>query len=832
MSKREIMQAFVGLLLALLVAILSSTIVSNALPRIIADLDGTQSQYTWVITAMLLTSTATTPIWGKLADLFSKKLLYQLAIIIFTVGSVLGGFAQSMPELITYRAIQGIGMGGLQALVQAVIAAMISPRERGRYSGYIGATFAVATVSGPLLGGIIVDSPLGWRWCFWVCVPIAVLALIVLGKTLKLPVIKRDVKIDWLGATLIVGGVALVLIWVSLAGDQFDWWSTTTALYLGGAAVVLALAILVEAKVSEPVVPLKLFRNRSFSLTVIGTLAVGTAMFGGAVFLAQYYQIARGYSPTHAGLMTLPMVLGLFLSSTIAGQVVSRIGRTKPFLVAGAAILVVALGLLGTIDADINLVQMGAYLALMGTGTGMLMQNLVLVAQNTVGMRDVGSSTAVVTFFRTLGGSAGVSALGAVLANNVTDYIVESAAERGLPMGAAAGSGGGGNTLDVGSLPAPVQDIVRHAYGDAIGDVFFIGACVAVVTLLAVIFIKETPLRTTLDITDDAEPKSDAAAAEETAELAAPVPANGQAAAVPAARAAESAPQRSAPLFAGGNGAARRTAVVHGVVTVGGQPASGVTLTLTDAAGAQVDLARTGEDGAFRVGGREPGRYILIAASENLQPSAQSVELGSTPLHRDIALTGSGQISGRVRTQQTRPVGGATVVLTDAGGDVLDASLTGGDGWYRFPDVSGGAYTLAVTAQGYRPQATPVRMSTGERITQDIELTAAGHLEGIVRSELSGAAVPEARVVLLDENGNVSGVTMTAADGSYRFDDVDYGQYTVIASGYGPATATVRVTGEAEGSLDFELGYSSDNALGRERTDGADVASDSDTPQA
>lgn len=848
MSQREVMQAFIGLLLALLVAILSSTIVSNALPRIIADLDGTQSQYTWVITAMLLTSTATTPIWGKLADLFSKKLLYQLAIVIFTVGSVLGGFAESMPELITYRAVQGIGMGGLQALVQAVIAAMISPRDRGRYSGYIGATFAVATVSGPLLGGIIVDSPLGWRWCFWVTVPVAVLALIVLGKTLKLPVIKRDVKIDWLGATLIVGGVALVLIWVSLAGKEFDWWSPTTAAFLGGAAVALALAVFVESKVSEPVVPLKLFRNRSFTLTVIGTLAVGTAMFGGAVFLAQYYQIARGYSPTEAGLMTMPMVLGMFLSTTISGQVVSRIGRTKPFLVGGALILVVALSLLGTIDSEINLAQMGVYLALMGIGTGCLMQNLVLVAQNTVGMRDVGSSTAVVTFFRTLGGSAGVSALGAVLAHNVSDYIAEAAAARGLPMSGGATGGSGGTTLDVEAMPAPVQAIVRSAYGDAIGDVFLIGAGVAVVTFLAVVFIKETPLRSTLDLADKGT--EDTAGAGEAATPAGDdVPAatvaatDADTARVPAARPASEVPasRLAAAAFAARNGStADRPATVHGVVTAAGEPTPGVTLTLTDASGAQVDLTRSAEDGTFRVGAREPGRYILIAAAEHLQPSAQSVELGTSPLHRDIALTGSGQISGRVRTPQARPVGGATVVLTDTGGDVLDASMTGGDGWYRFPDVAGGTYTLAVTAQGYRPQATPVRLATGERVTQDVELSAAGHLEGTVRSELSGAAVAEARVVLLDEVGEVAGVTMTASDGTYRFDDVEHGHYTVIASGYGPATATVQV-GVEEGRQDFELGYSTasggpapapgDSGPRRAVVRGDGVAEDSDTPQ-
>lgn len=498
MPRKTILKAFAGLLLALLVGILSSTIVSNALPRILADLGGKQDQYAWVVTAMLLTSTATTPIWGKLSDLFSKKLLYQLAIVIFTIGSVLGGLSQSMPQLIAFRAVQGVGLGGMQALIQAVLAAMITPRERGRYAGYIGATFAVATVSGPLLGGVIVDSALGWRWCFWVVVPIAALAFVVLGRTLHLPVITRSVKIDWLGATLLVGGVTLLLVWFSLAGKRFDWMSWITAAMLGGAVALLAMALLVETKVSEPVLPLRLFRDRTFSLTVLGSLGVGTAMFAGAVFLAQYYQISRGYSPTHAGLMSLPMVLSLFLSSTIIGRIVSHTGRTKPFLVAGSLALLLGSGLLSTVDHTTNLVWMGVFLALLGAGVGALLQNLVLVAQNTVGMRDIGAATGTVTFFRTLGGAAGVSALGAVLAGRVADDITSSLAARGIPVGDAVE--GGGSTLDVASLPEPVREVVRAAYGDATGILFLVTAAVTVVTVLAVLLLKERPLRDTLDV--------------------------------------------------------------------------------------------------------------------------------------------------------------------------------------------------------------------------------------------------------------------------------------------------------------------------------------------
>ncbi|MBK1783082.1 MFS transporter [Prauserella cavernicola] len=765
MTHRQILEAFTGLLLALLVAILSSTIVSNALPTILADLDGTQSQYTWVVTAMLLTSTATTPIWGKLSDLFSKKLLYQLAIVIFTVGSVLGGIAQSMPELIAYRALQGIGMGGLQALIQAVMAAMIAPRDRGKYSGYIGAVFAVATVSGPLLGGVIVDSALGWRWCFWVCVPIAVLAFIVLGRTLHLPVIKRDVKIDWLGATLIVGGVALLLIWISLAGKNFAWLSLETLWFVGGSVLALAFAVLVETRVREPVVPLRLFRNRSFTLAVLGTLAVGTAMFGGAVFLGQYYQIARGYSPTHAGLMTLPMVLGLFLSSTISGQVVSRIGRTKPFLVGGSLMLVAALSLLSTIDHTTDLTLMGCYLAMMGIGVGALMQNLVLVAQNTVGMRDIGSATATVTFFRTLGGSAGVSALGAVLASEVS----------------GGNASGGGGSLDLASLPPAVREAVRAAYGDGTGTIFFIAAIVAVVTVLAVLFIKETPLRDTLDVTDGSTDNTDST----------PAP-------------APMSPVPEAPVV-------RTPLELYGVVTAGGDPLPGVSLTLTDASGAQVDLQRTDAAGNYLVTAPKAGRYVLIAAAEHLQPVAQTAELTATPARHDLTLSGAGTVSGHVRGPGHRPIGGATVVLTDVRGDVLSSGLSGGDGWYQFPDVVGGSYTLAVTARGHRPLAVPVSLVDGEQFTRDAQLDPAGQVLGTIRSGISGQAVGEAQVTLLDARGQVVGVTLTDAEGTYRFGDLDVGDYTVIASGYAPATTQLTVADDGgDDRQDFELGYTTE----------------------
>jgi EmrB/QacA subfamily drug resistance transporter len=502
MTHRQVLKALTGILLALLVALLSGTIVANALPTILADLKGTQTQYTWVITSTLLASTASTPIWGKLADLFDKKTLYMLGITIFTAGSVLAGFSQNMGQLIGFRALQGLGMGGVQALAQVIIGAMVSPRERGRYSGYTGAVIAAATVGGPLVGGFIVDAPgLGWRWCFFIAVPLAVIALVVLQRTLDLPSVRKHVKIDYWGAFLITAGVSLLLLWVSFAGKDFAWASWSTLAYLGTGAVLIGAALFVETRASSPVVPLRLFRNRTVALAVLGSISVGTAMFGASVFLGQYFQLSRGFSPTKAGLLTLPLVAGLTLASTISGQLISRYGRWKGFLLAGSFVLVAGLGLLGTIDHSTNLTLLGGYMLLVGVGLGLTMQNLVLAVQNGVGIGDLGAATSTATFFRSLGGTVGVAVLGSILAGQVGTKVATGIAALHLPPGAQAA--GGGN-LDLAHLPGPIQAIVRAAYGDAMSELFLITAAAAVVTVIAVLFIKEVPLRTSVDITQAA----------------------------------------------------------------------------------------------------------------------------------------------------------------------------------------------------------------------------------------------------------------------------------------------------------------------------------------
>ncbi|MEV2263905.1 MFS transporter [Streptomyces anulatus] len=499
MDHRHVLRALSGLLIVLFVAMISSTVVSVALPQIIGSLDGTQSQYTWVVTATLLASTASTPIWGKLADLFSKKLLLQIAIGIFVVSSVACGFAQSTEQLIAFRAVQGLGMGALQVLVQVIIAAMISPKERGRYNGYLGGVMAVATVGGPLLGGFITDASwLGWRWCFFIAVPFTLLASVMLARTLHLAEVRRpDTKVDYLGASLIAAGVSLLLLWVTFVGTDFDWISWQTGLMVGGSVLILGAAVLVETRVKEPVVPMHVVRRRDPALAIVASLAVGMAMFGGAVFLGQYFQIGRGYSPTEAGLLTIPLMAGVLVSSTVAGRLVSKTGKVKPFIVAG--VIVLALGFLGLsfIDHRTSLVLVSLGMLGVGVGVGMSMQNLVLVLQNTVPLSEIGAASGAITFFRSLGGTMGVSVLGAVLAHQVATRITDGLTKLGVDP---AASGSSGSTLNVAAMPPQVQDIVRAAYGEATGHIFLISAGIAVIGVIASLFLTPTKLRDSVDL--------------------------------------------------------------------------------------------------------------------------------------------------------------------------------------------------------------------------------------------------------------------------------------------------------------------------------------------
>lgn len=504
MTHREILEAMTGLLAALFTALLSTTIVATALPTIIGDLQGSQTAYAWVITTALLANAASTPIWGKLADLFNKKALVQSAIVTFVVGSVIAGFAHNVPVLLVARVIQGIGMGGLTALAVAIIGSIVAPRERGRYSGYMGAVMAVSMSGGPILGGVIVDSPLGWRWCFFVCVPLAVIALVLLQRTLRLPTERKDnVSIDWLGAVLMTAGVSVLLIWVSFAGKAgyYDWFSRESVLYVGAGVLLLAATVWVEARAKAPIIPLPIVTERTTGLAIIASIAVGIGMFGATTFLGQYFQTARGYSPTVAGILTIPLVAGMLVASVSSGQLITRFGKWKRFVVSGSVLMVIGFSALSTLDHATNLWLVGGYIAVVGLGMGMMMQNLVLAVQNMVSVQNIGAASSSVAFFRTFGGAIGVSVLGSVLATRVSELSAEGFARLGIQT-----STSGGSNLDIAALPEPIATIVRTSYGDATGRIFLIAAAATAVALIVTVALPNRTLRNTIDIDPELDP--------------------------------------------------------------------------------------------------------------------------------------------------------------------------------------------------------------------------------------------------------------------------------------------------------------------------------------
>ena len=503
MTHRQVLEALSGLILGMFVSMLASTVVSTSLPVIIHDLSGDQTAFTWVVTATLLTTAISTPIWGKLADLMNRKLLYQLAIVIFVLATAAAGFSQNPETLIAFRAVQGIGAGGLAALSQVLMADIISPRERGRYMGLFGAVMAVATIGGPLLGGVITDA-WGWRWNFFVSLPVAVAALIIVQRTLRIPAhAKKKTSIDYLGIVLLSMSVSLLLIWVILAGDSFAWWGIETILMVGGAIVGTVLFIVVELRSQEPLVPLSLFRNLTFTLSVIASIATGIAMFGASVFLSQYMQLARGATPTEAGIMTIPMIAGLLLSSIGVGALITRTGRWKAFLVAGAVALIAGATMLSTIHYDTDFLLVSIYMFLLGAGVGMTMQNLVLVVQNTTRPTEIGVASSGVTFFRSLGGTIGVSVMGAALATRVTELVTE----RKDDIGAALMSLGNqaaewtaqlqsGSLPQVSAMPEALRIVFEDIYATGISHSFLIAVPFAVISLIAIVFLPNKPLTT------------------------------------------------------------------------------------------------------------------------------------------------------------------------------------------------------------------------------------------------------------------------------------------------------------------------------------------------
>lgn len=491
-THRQILEILGGLMLAMLTSMLSSTVVSTALPTIVGDLGG-QEHYSWVASAMLLTLTASTPLWGKVSDILGRKAMFNTALAIFVGSSMLAGFSQNMWMLIAARAIQGIGAGGLSTLTQTILGDVVEPRERGRYSGYLGAVFGVATVAGPLVGGFLVDS-WGWRWCFFVGVPLAVLAFIVIQRVLKLPRVQRETHIDGFGAITITAAAALLMLLLSFGGTEWPWNSWQTWTFGGAALLMVLLAIPSEMKAKDPILAPRLFRNRSFNLTSLASFFVGMAMFGGLIYLPQYLQTAKGLSPTTSGLMMLPMVVGMFCTSIGVGQIVTRTGRWKVFPAIGLLVVGGGMFLMHQFELGSSKLVIGASVLVLGIGLGMTMQTLMLAAQNAVDRADMAAATSGVSFFRNLGGAVGVAAFGAVMTNKIKDEITDKIAALGVKVP------GGGN-VQIGTpdavhhLPQPFRDIVVGSYVDGIQLVFLCAVPVAVIGFLCILLLPELKLR-------------------------------------------------------------------------------------------------------------------------------------------------------------------------------------------------------------------------------------------------------------------------------------------------------------------------------------------------
>jgi EmrB/QacA subfamily drug resistance transporter len=483
---------FIALMLGMFLAALDQTIVSVALPTIVGDLGGL-SHLSWVVTSYLLASTVSTPIYGKLGDMYGRKPVFLVAILIFLAGSMLAGLSESMAELIGFRALQGIGAGGLMVGAQAIIADIVPPRERGRYMGLIGSVFAVASVAGPLLGGFLVTN-LSWRWVFYVNLPVGILAVLIVSTRLHLHTPHTRHRIDYLGAALLSGGVGALILLATWGGTEYAWGSNEIiGLGIVGAAL-LAIFVWWERRATEPILPLQLFHSRIFSVANAMGFTIGMAMFGAIIFIPLFLQIVYGVSAKSSGLRTIPLMAGLLVTAVLSGRLISRIGRYRPFPIAGTAVLVVGMFLLSRLGVDTPPWVASAYMVVVGVGLGLVMQVLVLVVQNDARPQEIGVATSSATFFRSMGGAFGVALFGTIFASRLSDQLSS------LPRQVTAhlGSGVQLNPVQIDQLPARIHDVVLHAFAHSLNGVFLFGTVLALVPFVLSWFLKEVPLRTTV----------------------------------------------------------------------------------------------------------------------------------------------------------------------------------------------------------------------------------------------------------------------------------------------------------------------------------------------
>ncbi|WP_433459169.1 MDR family MFS transporter [Micromonospora sp. CA-248212] len=499
-----------GLMIAMMLAMLDNMIVSTALPRIVGEFGGL-NHFTWVVTAYVLGTTVSTPIWGKLGDLYGRKSVFLTSVVIFLVGSALCGMAGSgifggpedgMVQLIAFRAVQGLGAGGLMVGVMAIIGDLVPPRERGRYQGMIAGIMAIAMVAGPLVGGFITDN-LSWRWAFYVNLPLGGIALLVLITTMHLPKYRTEHRIDWLGAGLLSVGITAIVLITTWGGNEYDW---TSPQIFGLAALALVTLVafgLVERRVPEPILPLTLFANRNFALISVVGFLLGFAMFGAMNFLPLYQQTVQGASATNSGLLLLPLMFGMLVVSLAVGRAITKNGKYRAYPIVGGVVMAGGMALLSMLDTNTSKLTSSLYMVVLGVGMGFLMQTSMLIAQNSVEQKDLGAASGAATFFRSIGGSFGISLFGAIFANRLAD----SAA--GAAFGGES-SGGGMDLEKLKQLPAQAQELVLGGLADAISHVFLWAVLFTVAIPVLAWFIKEIPLRTANEAPAQATPEEDA----------------------------------------------------------------------------------------------------------------------------------------------------------------------------------------------------------------------------------------------------------------------------------------------------------------------------------